>query len=413
MYFDKEPFRSKYGSALEAIAAYEPMIKAAIDAKLSNGDSSVQNNIGVDLQWDKCYIYLNEPSETILDVDFKNKIERILTTLLYPIWVVKHRSGLNLVARGGDGIGCANARALKFDLHYGLYDRLILPSLGSTVKLAFNDETNRYDVPLMYQYNWDPRKSPHVAVSGLTGSGKTMQLIILNSYAKNWADQVYLDDPRVKASEKGPVPDLVIIDPKGDAMMAEYCANAGFGTVEYIAPDLVETQSAFLANATEALKRVVEEMNYRYAVLSKRKNVKFKHIFVTIDEMRALFEVNNRKLIDSAFSLIDLLTLKGRAANIHLICGSQNFLSGKSDGCISTPARDNLTLRILLAPTVTAENARFLFKELDQNQAESLIVDQDGYDQAGVGIISDVDRVIVPYKVPFLESLTVNHNEGR
>ena len=66
---------------------------------------------------DKCFIYLNEPSETTLDLDFKNQIERILTTLLYPEWVVKHRSGLNLVARTGDGVGSANARALKFDLH--------------------------------------------------------------------------------------------------------------------------------------------------------------------------------------------------------------------------------------------------------------------------------------------------------
>ena len=146
--------------------------------------------------------------------------------------------------------------------------------------------------------------------------------------------------------------------------------------------------------------------------MAKHPNAKFKHIFVSIDEMRALFEVSNRKLIESTFGLIDLITLKGRACGIHLICGSQNYLSGRSDGCISTPARDNLTLRILLAPTVTAENARFLFKEIDQQQAESLIVDQDGYDQAGVGIISDVDRVIVPYKVPYLKRFT-HHDEER
>lgn len=412
MYYDDRPYVSKYESAQDAIADYEPMIKAAIDAKLSNGDSSVNNNIGVDLRPDKCFIYLNEPSETVLDVDFKNKVERILTTLLYPQWVVKHRSGLNLVARAGDGVSSANARALKFDIHWGLYDRLVLPSLGSTAKLAFNDHTMRYEIPMMYQYSWDPLTSPHCAVQGLTGSGKTIQMIVLNSFAKCWADQVFVDDKRAAAPEKGVTADLIIIDPKGDAKMREYCTKAGYGVIEYIAPDLSQTQSAFLANASDALKRVVEEMNYRYAWMAKYPNAKFKHIFVSIDEMRALFEVSNRKLIESTFGLIDLITLKGRACGIHLICGSQNYLSGRSDGCISTPARDNLTLRILLASTVTAENARFLFKEIDQQQAESLIVDQDGYDQAGVGIISDVDRVIVPYKVPYLKRFT-HHDEER
>ncbi|MBI1700519.1 FtsK SpoIIIE family protein [Lactobacillus crispatus] len=405
MYCDKKPYVSGYRSALDAIATYEPMIRSAIDAKMSNGDSSVTNNIGVDLYVDKCFIYLNEPSETTLDLDFKNQIERILTTLLYPEWVVKHRSGLNLVARTGDGVGSANARALKFDLHWRLYDRLVLRSLGSTTTLAYNDQTNSWEIPLMTDYNWNPITSPHVAVSGLTGSGKTMQLIILNSYAKNWADQIWIEDPRKAAPEKTKNPNLIIIDPKGDSKMREYCVNHGFGSVEYLAPDLTQNQAAFLARANEALKRVVEVMNYRYSIKSKYSNVKFRHLFVTVDEMRALLEGGNKKAIDAFFELIDLITLKGRAAGIHLICGSQSFLAGKSDGCISTPARDNLTLRILLSPTITAENARFLFKEIDKNQAESLIIDTDGYDCAGVGIISNTDRVIVPYKVPFLGSV--------
>lgn len=406
MYCDKKPYVSNYHSALDAIADYEPMIKAAIDSKMSNGDSSISNNIGVDLYPDKCFIYLNEPSETILDIDFKNRIEKILTTLLYPEWVVKHRSGLNLVARTGDGISSANARALKFELHWGLYDRLVLRSLGSTTTLAYDDRTNSWNIPLMGgNYGWNPIFSPHCAVEGLSGSGKTMQLIILNSYAKNWADQIWNDDPRKPAQEKAKTPNLIIIDPKGDPKMREYCINHGFGTIEYLSPDLTQTQAAFLANTNETLKRVVDIMNYRYSVKSKNPNLKYKHLFVTIDEMRALLEGGSRKAIDDFFQLIDLITLKGRAAGIHLICGSQSFLAGKSDGCISTPARDNLTLRILLSPVITAENARFLFKEISQEQAESLIIDTDGYNRAGIGIVSSTDRSIVPYKVPVLLSV--------
>ena len=403
MYCDQKPYVSNYRSALDAISVYEPMLKAAIDAKMSNGDSSITNNIGVDLYPDKCFIYLNEPSETILDINFKNEIERILTTLLYPEWVVKHRTGLNLVARTGDGVGSANARALKFDLHWKLYDRLVLRSLGSTTTLAYNDKTNSWDIPLMSDYNWSPITSPHVAVSGLTGSGKTMQLIILNAFAKSWSDQIWTEDHRKALPEEFKSPNLIIIDPKGDAMMHEFCRNHGFGTIEYLAPDLVQTQAAFLANVNECLKRVVDIMSRRYGLMRDFPNAKFKHIFVTVDEMRALLEGAGKKAIDAFFNLIDQITLKGRAAGIHLICGSQSFLAGKTDGCISTPARDNLTLRILLSPTITEENARFLFKEIDRNQAESLIIDTDGFNQAGVGIVSNIDRTIIPYKVPLLE----------
>lgn len=403
MFDDKKPYRSPYTSALEAIADYEPMVRSALDAKMKNDDSSLTNSIGFSMTADKAYVWLSEPCESILDISFRDKVERILTTCLYPEFVVKHQSGLCLVPRSGDGVSAGNARALVFDLHFGLYDRLVLNSLGSTAVLSWDDSKNRWVIPMMAGYSFDPLTSPHVAIQGNTGSGKTGQIIILNSYCRMWADKTYVESKKPAGVERNTVPTLMVIDPKVDSKLMRFCKHTGDAV--YIAPDLTQTQSAYMATVNEALKSVIEEMNYRYTELAKNPNLKFKHLFVTVDECRALLEGASRKAIDAFFRFTDLITLKGRACGISLIVGSQSFLSGKADGCISTCARDNLALRIMLTKTVTVENARFLFKDITDEQAKSLLIDRDGFDQAGVGIISDNDHTVVPYKVPYLKTL--------
>lgn len=402
MFDDKKPYVSPYSSALDAIADYEPMIKAALDSKLNGEDSSLNDSIGFSLDYDKAFVWLQEPCHTVLDIDFKEKVERILTSLLYPEFTLLHSSGIQIVPRSGAGIGAANSRALVFDLKFGLFDRLVLNSLGGTSLLSWSDEKKRYLIPMMAGYEWDPISEPHVAISGNTGSGKTSQIIVLNSFCRTWADQTFVDSKKEPAKEPKKIPTLLIIDPKIDTKLRQF--SLGHDDIAYLAPDLMQTSAAYMAAVNNALKSVIDEMNYRYTVLAENPDVKFKHFFVTIDESRALLEGADRKAVDAFFQFVDLITLKGRACGISLIMGSQSFLSGKTDGCISTPARDNLSLRILLTKQVTEENARFLFKELSSDQAKSLIIDRDGY-KAGVGIISNSTRTIVPYKVPFIKTL--------
>ncbi|PEG97938.1 hypothetical protein, partial [Lactobacillus sp. UMNPBX8] len=106
----------------ENIQSYSRLLRSALDAKLNTDDSSFSNSIGLKLTKNSLIVWLNEPSESILNVDFKDKIEQIASSILYPQFVVKHKAGLTLIPRLNEPP--ESARGLKFGLHYGIYKRL-------------------------------------------------------------------------------------------------------------------------------------------------------------------------------------------------------------------------------------------------------------------------------------------------
>ena len=108
---------------------YQNLLRASIDAKLSTMDSTFSNTIGLDLSKDKLLVWLNEPASLTLDNDFKNQVERIASSVLYPYWTLKHKAGLTLVPRYGDPP--ESARAIAYELHFGIYQRLTVDGISS------------------------------------------------------------------------------------------------------------------------------------------------------------------------------------------------------------------------------------------------------------------------------------------
>ena len=72
---------------------YQNLLRASIDAKLSTMDSTFSNSIGLKLTRDRLLVWLNEPASITLNNDFKSQIEQIISSVLYPYWVVKHKAG--------------------------------------------------------------------------------------------------------------------------------------------------------------------------------------------------------------------------------------------------------------------------------------------------------------------------------
>ncbi|MDK8115240.1 hypothetical protein QP703_10130, partial [Lactobacillus crispatus] len=115
------------------------------------------------------------------------------------------------------------------------------------------------------------------------------------------------------------------------------------------------------------------------------------------------FQVSDTNTKNIYFRLLDRILLMGASFQIHLIMFSQSFLSG-SQGALSSQGRLEFGTKILLASRINTENAQFLFKELDKDSINNLILDEDEFGGLGVGIITNGDN-IVPFKAPFVGGL--------
>lgn len=123
-----------------------------------------------------------------------------------------------------------------------------------------------------------------------------------------------------------------------------------------------------------------------------------------IDEAISIPSSGNSKNRAIYMGLIDKISLMSASFQIHLIVASQSFLSGTA-GVFSSQTRLEFSTKILLASKITAENAQFLFKELDSAAINNLILDEDEYGTLGVGIVTNGDGNIVPFKAPFIEKM--------
>ncbi|WP_240397257.1 hypothetical protein [Lactobacillus crispatus] len=132
-------------------------------------------------------------------------------------------------------------------------------------------------------------------------------------------------------------------------------------------------------------------------------DIKFKDVFVFLDEGISIPVMGNTNTKNIYFRLLDRILLMGASFQIHLIMFSQSFLSG-SQGALSSQGRLEFGTKILMASRINTENAQFLFKELDKDSINNLILDEDEFGGLGVGIITNGDN-IVPFKAPFVGGL--------
>lgn len=371
---------------------YQNLLRASIDAKLSTMDSTFSNTIGLDLSKDKLLVWLNEPASLTLDNDFKNQVERIASSVLYPYWTLKHKAGLTLVPRYGDPP--ESARAIAYELHFGIYQRLTVDSISSTN--LYMDNQNHLKIALMEDYYWSPQV-PHMAIMSITRGGKTTLLRYLISNCAGYS--------KIK-TKNGAVDDgaqsIVVIDPKLDVdLRATTLAVGG----SYLAPDFAKSDNSYIDAVNTQLKAVIDVMRAR--ALQKKLNPKitFRDVFCVIDEAISIPALGSTKTRAIYFSLLDRILMMGAGFGIHVIMASQSFLVG-SQGALSSQARLEFGAKILLASRLTSENVQYLYKDLDSDTINNLILDQDAKGLLGVGIADcEGDGNIVPFKAPYFKDL--------
>lgn len=372
------------------IQAYQNLLRSSIDAKLSSMDNTFSNSIDLKLSKDKLIVWLNEPSSIILDNDFKNEIERISSSILYPYWILKHKSGLTLIPRFNEPP--ESARALSFDLHYGIYKRLEVDKVNST-NLFINNK-NELKIGLMTDCFWTVKN--HLAIESITRGGKTTLLRYLISncdgYSKIKVKNGALDDGSVS---------IIVVDPKLDADLRETTLALGG---EYLAPDFSKSDNNFLDAINIKLKNIIELMRERAEAKKNNPQISFKDIFLFIDEAITVPALGTSKTRAIYMGLLDRILMMGAGFKIHVVMASQSFLVG-SQGALSSQGRLEFGAKILLANKITPENTQFLFKDLDLKSINNLILDTDSHQLTGVGICDLDDGNVIPFKAPFFRDL--------
>ena len=320
------------------LTKYDELIKAALNAKLTTEDNTYSHVINSKLYNDKLLVWLNEPAETILNIDLKNEVEQIIAPLLFPKFVVKFQPGLNIVERPNEP--AESARALIYHLHYGRYSRLIVNNLTTDTYL-FNSNAG-LSIELMKDYFWFPRKSPHLAIQAVTQAGKTSFLTFLLPNLKGFS----------KLAIKGGAVDdkansLVVIDPKIDPKLRSLSLKL---KADYICPSYSNSDLSFVDEVNNKLGQMMDLIKSRAEILKKKANAKFKDVWLIIDEGLAIPEMTNTKGRNVYFSLLDRLLLMSASTQVHVILTGQAFNAGQ---IVSSFARLQFSTRILMTPKVT------------------------------------------------------------
>lgn len=177
----------------------------------------------------------------------------------------------------------------------------------------------------------------HIAISGVTGAGKT-QLI------------GYLLIELLKRKSR-----LILIDPKYSDL---------YSLREYITDTYAQP-----TKVAACLRNVVEQMNKRYELHNSQWGKDYRDyglmpVYVVIDEAASLLGTSftDKKTREEIQSRLLELILRGRQAGFFLILASQRF----SSEWIDTSLRAQFTSRFLLGET-DKESFKMLFPMLDYN----------------------------------------------
>lgn len=340
----------------------------------TNGESTYTNAFKACLNSNYLDIVCSRPGTFILDATLYKKIETILTADLFPYITILPSSGMHLVNTKSDDI--SNARALRFYFKTGIAERLCFEKLNDCKVI---NQNNRRYIPLMKNYFIDvTRGLPHIALSGMTGSGKTICALVLLQFISQ-------------------IGDITIIDPKGDPYLMNWANNL---KIPYFTPTDNQSDTAFMDLIQRELKKSLDFIRSRQRVLQQNPNYKFDPYVLYIDEAMALTASLPKKIRDSYLALIDKICLMGRQTNVCLFIASQTF---EANTVISSSARDQMGLKILLTSNVNRENCRYLFKELAN--PESIVIPDDGF-LHGKGIIQNTkDGLTLPFLVPRIKNL--------
>lgn len=310
------------------------------------------------------------PGSFAITAELYHKMGSLLAADLFPAATLIPSVGMNVVERPDQPL--ETARALRFYYRPGIPHRLSIATLNS---LHPDDERIR----LMDGLSINVTKGvPHCAVSGTTGSGKTVLSLILLQYL----------------SQLGRV---VIVDAKGDPWLKRWASR---NRVTCLTPQKDATDAAFTNAVMAELKRAVDLIYTRQRMLRENPRYRFKNYTLFVDEARSLTTLlaTNSSLKRTYLGLIDRITLMGRQSNVSLFLTAQSFEAGE---VVSSAAREQFLIRVLLG-NINRESTRYLFKQLEN--PSSIMVPDDGIPY-GKGIIQVGDHPVMPLLCPYVESL--------
>ncbi|WP_194119312.1 FtsK/SpoIIIE domain-containing protein, partial [Streptococcus pyogenes] len=187
-----------------------------------------------------------------------------------------------------------------------------------------------HKIRLNKYYDWHFEKSPHLLISGNSGSGKSYQLYEIISEAKIITDNIY------------------ICDGKNDelTLYSKQVFNIG---------NIYSNEKSIL----KCVKEVEEEMNRRFEQRQENAEIiHFNPLFLIIDEYTSLKLTMEKKEYISLEQSIKNLILKARSANIHLVISLQRASAEN----MNLDIRDNCSLKLGLG-NLSVENYKMIFNE--------------------------------------------------
>ena len=234
-----------------------------------------------------------------------------------------------------------------------------------------------YKIPLMKHISWDITKTAHALVTGITGGGKTIFLnTLIYAFQQMGAD-------------------LRIADPK-HSMLSDY---------RLVFPDVVSSKEGTI----ELLKRVVREMEERYASVKERPDYVSGQDFSTyglrplvliVDEYAALVSAIDRKAKEEFNSCVSQIIFMGREAGVCMILATQRPDTEYLKGGL----RDQLGFRVSLG-SMTDDGYRMTFGQTSQKLEPDREPGQGYCFVSGRKHISSFYAPLVPEHYNFVEEL--------
>lgn len=200
--------------------------------------------------------------------------------------------------------------------------------------IAYN---NSNDINLGYGMTYNPAKSPHILISGGTGSGKSMFMSFLLIEFLKQRSTTYLCDPK----------------------------NSDLGSLSnYFGEKYVATTPN---NIARVIRLAVDEMKSRYDYMNENfiyganfETHGFKPVWILFDEIGAFqaygTDKKSKELISEVMDGIKQIILLGRQAGYFILIAGQQINANN----LSTELRDNFSLRVSLGFN-SSEGLRMMF----------------------------------------------------
>lgn len=196
---------------------------------------------------------------------------------------------------------------------------------------------NSNEINIGYGVTYNPAKSPHILISGGTGSGKSMFMSFLLIEFLKQRSTTYLCDP--KNSDLGSLSNYF-----GDKYVATTPNNI----------------ARVIRLAVDEMKSRYDYMNENFIYGSNFETHGFKPVWILFDEIGAFqaygTDKKSKEIINETMDRIKQIILLGRQAGCFILIAGQQINANN----LSTELRDNFSLRVSLGFN-SSEGLRMMF----------------------------------------------------